>query len=399
MNAPLKTPSADAFEVVNIRGGESRHDLSSQWVARPADERYLSLTALRDAKQRQFEASRAVTIESKLLSPIAYDIKERADMHRISWQVPTVDAPVASTHWAFGQAAAIAKAPAGYLRRLPAPIAADALSWGLKHGASEMVKAYVSEDEEGARMRAITGPDYGRIPDYEVVNSLVEIAGDGLGSHRWKVPGTMDWRTMIYDPRTPVSEGTTTIYGSDRDVFVFLVDDLHPIQVGVRNGEPDLMFRGFYATNSETGASALKIACFYLRALCCNRIMWGVEGFEEVVVRHSKYAPDRWLMEAKPALDAYAAGSESKLIAGVQAAQAAKIAADDKEAVAWLADRGLSRKAALAAVDAVMVEEGHPARSIWDMAQGITATARNIVHTDERVAMEAIAKRMLDKVA
>jgi hypothetical protein len=30
------------------------------------------------------------------------------------------------------------------------------------------------------------------------------------------------------------------------------------------------------------GKSALKIAVFYLRAICCNHIMWGVEGFEEI---------------------------------------------------------------------------------------------------------------------
>jgi hypothetical protein len=39
--------------------------------------------------------------------------------------------------------------------------------------------------------------------------------------------------------------------------------------------EPDILFRGFYNTNSEVGKSSLKIATFYLRAICCNRIMWG----------------------------------------------------------------------------------------------------------------------------
>jgi hypothetical protein len=42
---------------------------------------------------------------------------------------------------------------------------------------------------------------------------------------------------------------------------------------------------------------------FYLRAICCNRIVWGVEGFEEITIRHSKYTPERWLDEAYPALE------------------------------------------------------------------------------------------------
>ena len=70
--------------------------------------------------------------------------------------------------------------------------------------------------------------------------------------------------------------------------------------------EPDILFRGFYITNSEVGKSSLKIATFYLRAICCNRIMWGVEGFEELTIRHSKLALDRWMHEAQPALESYA---------------------------------------------------------------------------------------------
>jgi hypothetical protein len=55
------------------------------------------------------------------------------------------------------------------------------------------------------------------------------IAGDGVGDSRWKVPGVLDWPTGIYNPNVGVTEETTTLYASDRDVFLFLVDDLNPI--------------------------------------------------------------------------------------------------------------------------------------------------------------------------
>jgi hypothetical protein len=42
------------------------------------------------------------------------------------------------------------------------------------------------------------------------------------------------------------------------------------------------MFRSFYVTQSVVGTKAPKVAVFYLRAICCNRILWGVEGFEEM---------------------------------------------------------------------------------------------------------------------
>jgi hypothetical protein len=40
-----------------------------------------------------------------------------------------------------------------------------------------------------AELRAVTGPDYGRIWDHELVAAVMNIAGDGVGDTRWKVPG------------------------------------------------------------------------------------------------------------------------------------------------------------------------------------------------------------------
>jgi len=84
------------------------------------------------------------------------------------------------------------------------------------------------------------------------------IAGNGTGDTRWKVPGVLDWSTGIYNPRVDISKDTTTLYASDRDVFLFLVDDLNPIEAGrLRDGSPDLYFRGFYCWNSEVGRRRL----------------------------------------------------------------------------------------------------------------------------------------------
>ncbi|PPJ44553.1 DUF932 domain-containing protein, partial [Rhizobium sp. KAs_5_22] len=81
------------------------------------------------------------------------------------------------------------------------------------------------------------------------------MAGNGTGDTRWKVPGALDWSTMHYNPYVDVSRDTTTLYAPDRDIFLFLVDDTHPIEAGrLPNGDPDLYFRGFYAWNSEVGS-------------------------------------------------------------------------------------------------------------------------------------------------
>lgn len=43
-----------------------------------------------------------------------------------------------------------------------------------------------------------------------------------------------------------------------------------------------------------------------------------------------------------------------------------------------------------------LVEEGHKARSIWDVAQGMTAVARDSKHNDARLDLERDAGKLLD---
>jgi len=127
----------------------------------------------------------------------------------------------------------------------------------------------------------------------------------------------LDWSTGVYNPRVDITQDTTTLYASDRVVFL-LVDDLNPIDAGrLAGGSPDLYFRRFYDWNSEVGAKTLGMASFYLRAVCN---LWGVEDFEEITIRHSKYAATRFAQEAAPALASFA-NSSSMPFNGIRAAR------------------------------------------------------------------------------
>ena len=46
----------------------------------------------------------------------------------------------------------------------------------------------------------------------------------------------------------------------------------------------------------------------------------------------------------------------------------------------------------------LQAEEGQ-ARSLWDIIQGVTAHARSIQYTDERVKVEALAGKLMQTVA
>ena len=176
----------------------------------------------------------------------------------------------------------------------------------------------------------------------------------------------------------------------DRDVFLFLVDDLNPIEAGrLPDGSPDLFFRGFYCWNSEVGAKTLGMASFYLRAVCQNRNLWGVEDFEEITIRHSKYAASRFAHEAAPALTRFANSSPMPFINGIKAAREKIVARTDEDRSEFLRKRGFSKAETAKIIETVLAEEGRPPESVFDFVQGITAVARDKPHQDARLDMEA----------
>ncbi len=378
---------------VDVGRGERIGRVSSEWFSRPADERYLSLSELMASVKGRAERSRTRTIESAAMRIEA----DRDNAERLALVLPGSDQPVAPTHWSFGQLAALVGAPAAYLRQLPAPLAGVNLQYGLTSHRAEQVKTLETDDGR-IELRAMTGPDYGRIYDHELVAAVQRIAGNGTGDTRWKVPGVLNWSTGVYNPMVDITQETTTLYASDRDVFLFLVDDLNPIEAGrLPNGSPDLYFRGFYCWNSEVGAKTLGIASFYLRAVCQNRNLWGVEDFEEITIRHSKYAASRFAQEAAPALTRFADSSPKPFINGIRQARERIVARTDEDRTEFLRKRGFGKAETAKIIETVLAEEGRKAESVFDFVQGITAVARDKPHQDARLDLEARAKKLLDR--
>ncbi|MBZ9937050.1 DUF932 domain-containing protein [Mesorhizobium sp. BR1-1-16] len=395
MQMPNAGHSQSGGYKVDVSRGERLGRVSSEWFSRPADERYISLSELAQSVRDRADRSRTCVMESALIHVEA----SRNDPERLALILPGTDTAIAPTHWSFGQLASLVGAPAAYLRQLPAPLAAINLQFGLASNRAEQIKTLETDDGR-TELRAVTGPDYGRIFDAELVEAVQRIAGNGTGDTRWKVPGVLDWSTGVYNPRVDITKDTTTLYASDRDVFLFLVDDLNPIEAGrLPDGSPDLYFRGFYCWNSEVGAKTLGMASFYLRAVCQNRNLWGVEDFEEITIRHSKYAANRFAHEAAPALANFANSSPLPFVNGIKAARERIVARSDEDRTDFLRRRGFSKSETGKIIDTVLAEEGRPPESIFDFVQGITAVARDKPYQDARLDMEAKAKKLLDRAA
>lgn len=150
---------------VDVNRGERVCRVSSEWFSRPADERYLSLSELASSVRDCADRSRTRVVETSLIHVEV----NRADPERLSLILPGADAPVAPTHWSFGQLASQVVAPAAYLRQLPAALAGINLQYGLTSHRAEQIKT-LETDGGRVELRAVTGPDYGRYLNSQAVS-------------------------------------------------------------------------------------------------------------------------------------------------------------------------------------------------------------------------------------
>jgi len=354
---------------------------SAEWASRPADQRFTSLHDMQEMMQRMRDRSRNVIVSSRAITA------RPAHGNDIDVIVAGGGGAYQPTHWSFGQLAQRAGAPAGYLRTLPAEMAADCINYGMRFSRSVEDVGILLHKDEAPVLRAATGPGYGRIWNADIVRTLVEHVGDGV-SGDWKVPG--EFRQAVQ-----VTKDNTTLYASDRDMFVFLADEKHRIEIpNRRNGQPGSLARGFFIWNSEVGKTTLGIATFLFDYVCANRIVWGAKEYKKITIRHTAGAPDRWIEQVEPALIEYAASTQSTVLDTVKAAQAKKI--DD---VSEFLTNRFGKKVA-AAIEAVHVEEeGRPIESLWDATTGVTAYAKQLPHQDARVEIERAGGEILELAA
>lgn len=355
-----------------------------EWSTRPNDERFVNLYDLHSAVELARSRSKEKSLSSRGLTAVPID----GDNDGLQIVGPN-GAPVGVSNWAFGQLAGLAGAPAGYLRNLPAALAADNINWGLHHARDvEDVKTLLTLDDVGPKLRAVTGPGYGRIWNATITKALCDRFGDGL-SGDFRVPGE-------FGQQVEITKDNTTLFASDRDMFVFLADERHKIEIANRrDGKSGLLSRGFFIWNSEVGSRSFGIATFLFDYVCCNRIVWGAQGYEEITLRHSSGAPDRWIEQVAPAIERYANSSAAGVVKAVTDARQARV--DDVDS--FLKARKFSGAQVSAIKAAHMVDEQRPMETLWDISTGITAHARSIAFQDARVDLEREAGKILNLAA
>lgn len=223
------------------------YDAHHQWVTRPADERFASLDDLHDFV---FNRRKGSSEERRNLKHI--DVKLSPDGNLgVNGESPLAH----FSNWSFGQLARAVGAPASYLRSLSPEMARDCLRYGLNKADGDS-KLLIRESANGSgqpQAAAFTGPTYGRIWDTDVLSSLIEAVKDS----GWRVPPARDNN----------ESDNAGLYASDRDMFVFMVNDESPVEVGnARLG------RGFFCWNSETGSCTFGLTTFLYNYVCGNHV-------------------------------------------------------------------------------------------------------------------------------
>jgi hypothetical protein len=351
---------------------------SNEWWRRPDDERYLTLQDLYASTRARADWSEARTIPNTSLLVRGQDVAG-GELYLEHEDLGTLD----PTHWSLGQLASISRTPAKWIRDIaPIPtgpaMAAHAINLGLRHLADraqvQVMKLPTSPGLPTGTLRCIVGPEYGRIYDHEVVRAVIDVNEDG----RWHVPAAS------YQAKNP--KRATTLYASDRDVFIFLVDERNPVSVHV-DGTVRNLFRGFMVWNSEVGHHKFGFMTFLYDYVCDNRMVWGAREVKEVTIKHTKNAPDRFAREIRPMLRAYAEASVVDAESQLERATRKKVGSTDEEVMDWLRRHEFTKKEGEAIVRTAKVEEGE-ARTVWELVNGGTAFARSIPHNDDRVLLE-----------
>lgn len=358
---------------------------SNQWATRPDDERFDSLDAM-------YTATKAYA-DSAVGAVVPWD---RVRVEGVGNDIHVLGATGVQamvTNYAFGQLAGRAGAPAGYLRTLPASLAANNLNHGLAHKGDDTEAQLMFHQNGNLLLRAATSTRYERVWNWEVIARMIDFSGDhGLvpaqATFDWanRRPGGVEVGGTPLDPTADKS-----LYASDHDMFAFIMDPNKVVE-----GPSGPMRRGVIAINSEVGDKSLELMGFLFVDVCRNHIIWGAEGITSIKFRHVGDIRNKWpaaMLEVKKYLNSSASLEEAAF-----ESFRARIGEDKDQVLDKLFSLkalGLPRVALDAAYNAVVPSEDGDARSVWGMSQGITRHSQTLPYAEDRQLMDKAAGRLL----
>ncbi len=351
-----------------------------EWRERKPDERFWSLKELHEVTLARHQAS----VESRVVpNTMTFSV---ADNNNVVLQ--GAQSLAVPTHWAFNQMCDLFDAPAPWIRKLPATLAADSLNFAAKSAPREQMAMMWANGGNPGVVRCFTTLMYSRLWDSDVVQLLRQMTQDEQGG--WHRPPAMT------DDKYP-----SGIYASDRNMFVFLVNEQNRIEDGDEGG----LARGFFCWNSEVRQMSFGFKAFLYKYVCGNHIVWGAENLFDLRMIHigqgMSYRAQR---ELGSILGAYISRSTKDEQVVIDAARVKQIGDGTRQsAIDWLSTRGKgnfgqwqTREAEKIVVE--VEKQGKDPTNLWNLVNGATRVSQERGYTDERTNMDRKAGRMLEVV-
>lgn len=392
----------------NIAQGNNLHKAFDQWASRPADQRFWTIEEMVQACYRNHQNSVTSKVEYR-------DLRVEAAGAGLKL-IGKEGTNAGMTHYAFGQLAQKVKAPASYLRQLPATLAAQNINHGLKKRADAADAAnLLFRQEDGAFvLQAALSESYQRIWNYEVGQRLMELESQG-----WRVPparpaGSGDQaRTRIAteaDVLANRSSGLSVqvgdsispagVYASDRDMFVFLVNESKTVDDGTGSG----LSRFLMLWNSEVGNKSFGGMGGYYKSVCGNHIVWDATDVMEFRIRHTGKARSRaWQqlhMDVRQYSNQTVQGTELK----IKQARSYELGSDKDSVIEKVL--GFARKKRIditkvnleSAYDAAERHEDWyncPPTTVYGVVNGLTEVSQRSSHASDRAKMDRAAGKIM----
>lgn len=389
---------------------------SSQWNNRPSDERYWTLE---DAYQAA-KTERELSTENRYsdLSNLTLVVSEDGESPEL------VDIPknltLKFTNYSFDQYCQRLKAPSYFVRTLSPELAVACLNYKA-HAQNISVNLLASGEIEGLkysqRLKGITSESYSRIWNSQIFERLIELKNQSKG---WRVPPARvphnyaeieGHEIRIATEQDCINTGHSSlgikpgdmiapsgIYASDRDMFVFMIDDSKTVQGPAGN----YLARGFFIQNSEVGDKAFKLTTFLYDSVCGNHIVWGAEDVTELKIVHIGQAKERFAHQMLRALDDYSNASATRVELDLQQLARKALGSNRDEVIEALYKKKLLPKKQLELCYDKAIEDGErfnrstDPNTAWGYVQGMTLYSQELPHQSQRVDIDRAAKKLID---
>lgn len=340
------------------------HDASQQWSSRPVDQRFATLKDLK----KQVQSRRNISVEDIMSVKDFTVVGKNTDLF-----LQTDKGEQHFTSWSFEQLCKMVGVPVTYMRSIPSKLVATNLDYSVKHRSTGKGKV-LHTSNGGQEIRSFNSETYGRIWDLDVVEFV-----EGLvhSNPAWHNPPAMSVRI---DGKTSENAG---LYASDRDVFMFMVDEKHTIEIG-----NEKLSRGFFVRNSEVGASSFSLTTFLYRYICGNHMVWGASDINQVRIRHTENGLINAFFNLYPAIQTYMESSPKEEIEMIKRTRDFIPAIGKEKVGEWLAVRGFPKTLSNQVFERIEVEEKTDKPSLWNIVNGLTAVARDNKNVDSRVEQE-----------